>query len=79
MSEPLDVEDAEIGTSYDVVMSDCCIGGSFTSVLMEKRYEPGRAGPTIGHTDGTPDLVALVFANGVTLTKWMQVEIRPAR
>lgn len=74
--ELVDCEDAKVGVLYEVFMSDCCIAGFFTSALMEKRYEPGPAGPTIGHTGGTPDLVALIFANGVTLTNWAQVEMK---
>jgi hypothetical protein len=78
MSDPVYAEDATVGTRYQVTMGDCCIEGHFTAVLTGKQYEPGPAGPSIGHIDGTPDLVALTFDNGVTLTDWLQAEFRAA-
>ena len=61
---------AEIGAAYKVTFDDCCVKGSFTSALTAKNYVPDPP-------EAEPFLESVTFANGVTLTEWLNVTITP--
>lgn len=62
-----------VGLKYNVEFVDCCVRGSFTSVLTEaKGYDDD------GELCGTSILeygVELKFENGVNLTAWNAVDL----
>jgi hypothetical protein len=55
------------GTTYHVEIGDCCVAGYFTAELTSREDDD----------DGYPD--TLTFANGVTLTNLLAVNIQASR
>ena len=69
-TESLDV--FKVGSKYRVVMSDCCVNGSFTATVTEARgFEYDANGNAPDEAD------SVTFDNGVTLTDcvWSNLEV----
>lgn len=58
MSVPVDL--LVCGEAYHVALSDCCVEGEFTSMLISVDYEESEP-------------VSLAFSNGVRLNRFWQV------
>jgi hypothetical protein len=56
--------DLREGQTYRVEMTDCCVGGEFTSELVTMKYD---------EDDTEHEFPDLIFKNGVTLTTFNQV------